>query len=269
MPNSTYLQRLVARVGTPPHDSRAQFAPPEAPPLPIFNPFAEAGAEDEEPVLPMTVEPPAAALRTPPPLPAPGEPGDLPPPAVVERVVHEFLEPPSPAPPSPVEIRPEAGDLPLQQPRFERETELPPQIEPVEREIVERETVQSVVYELLAPPESEMPARPDFPQAPQQPALELETRERVVYEFIEAEGPETRVVPVEPPAGPEAPPVAPVFETPAPQITIGDIVVEIVTRHETQGRAAPQPPPPAPRRIEAPAPRAGVPSKRGYGLGQM
>lgn len=265
MTNTSYLQRIVARMGTPAAGVGPLFTPPEAPVPAIFDPFAAAEPIDAEIAPP--VEPQAAVLPQPQPSPEIVERSELLPRGeTVERVIHEFQESSSGQTIVPLEVPPPTMDLPLPQPA--------PVLEP-ERlgappiETTERETVQQIRYEFVEAAEGALPnlERPIDP-APQ-PVLEPEIEERIRYEFIEPPGEAPPVSMVEPPIEAEASAAAPVFESPAPQITIGDIVVEIVTRPEAPGRASP-PPPRAAQPAEPPASlRAGVRSKRGYGIGQM
>lgn len=267
MTSSSYLQRIVARMGTPAVGVGPLFTPPNTPAPAIFDPFAEVEPLDAEIAPPS--EPRAAALPQPQPGPALVERSELLPPGeVVERVIHEAPELALSESIRPTEAQPPSAELPLPQPAPipEPEQSAPPPIE-----VTAWETLTQIVQQFVAPPETEpQPAfeRPSDPQP--QPVLEPEIAQRIRYEFVEPPRQAAPVSPVEPPIEAEAPATAPVFESPAPQITIGDIVVEIVSRPETQGRPSVPPPPRAATPVEPPAPlRAGVRSKRGYGIGQM
>lgn len=263
---SSYLQRIVARMGTPAAGVGPLFTPPNVPAPAIFDPFADAEPLDEQITPPP--EPRAAAEPQPQPSPTIVERSALLPPGeVVERVIHEAQESIPVTPLEPHAAQPPDVSLPHPQPAPIPE---PEQIAPPPSEVTAWETLTQIVQQFVAPAESEESPnfeRPIEPVPP--PALEPEIAERIRYEFIEPPRQTAPISPVEPPLEAEAPAAAPVFESPAPQITIGDIVVEIVTRPETQARTN-APPPRAAQPVEPPAPqRAGVRSKRGYGIGQM
>jgi hypothetical protein len=289
MTNRSYLQRLIARMGTP-------FGPPDAPAPPIYDPFAEVEALGEATVAPPSLAAQGVAVPPPQPILDFEHESERPPPVELgARVIHEFLAPPPVETIRPLDVPQQTADIPPEQPVpvFETQHEPPPaqpaqvsetQHEPpaqpapgfmMEREpqglieSVERETVRQVVYESIEPPEGGPPGIGRIAVASLQPMPGQETIERVMYELSGPPEIETSLTPLEPPVEPAAPPVTPIVEPHAPQITIGDIVVEIVARSDTPGRAS-SPPPRVARAAEAPAPRrAGVRSKRRYGLGQV
>lgn len=266
MTSSSYLQRIVARMGTPAAGIGPLFTPPDAPAPAVFDPFADAEPLDAEIAPPL--EPRAAAPPQPLPHPTIMERSELQPPGeVVERVIHEVTEPSLVVPVEPLQAQPPAVNPPLPQPAPSPESE---QIAPP-IEVTAWETLTQIVRQFVAPAQDEEPPAFERPIAPVlQPVLEPEIAERIRYEFVEPPRQTAPISPVEPPLEVESPAVAPVFDPPAPQITIGDIVVEIVTRPEAQGRTSAPPPPRATAPVEPPAPlRAGVRSKRGYGIGQM
>ncbi|KXK49562.1 MAG: hypothetical protein UZ13_03025 [Chloroflexi bacterium OLB13] len=81
-----------------------------------------------------------------------------------------------------------------------------------------------------------------------------------------AASPAAPIVMIEPPRADDMPEPVPPAAAPETKISIGEIVVEVVQK------AAPPPARPRPARaprLASPAPRPGVRSKRGYGLGQM
>lgn len=263
---TSYLQRIVARMGTPTAGVGPLFTPPEAPAPAIFDPFAEAEPLDE-PIAPSPVATPVVDS----PMLLPTERVErselLPPANVVERVIHEFEGAAPSVPLLPPEAPPPATDLSLSPPAPVLEP--PPAAPPLET--TAWQTVEQIMQQLIAPAADAAPPsldRPNDALPPLLPAPEIE--ERISYELIEPPRQELPVSTVQPPIEVEAPAVAPIFDSPAPQITIGDIVVEIVTRPEVPGRATPPTPPRAVQPAEPPAPlRAGVRSKRGYGMGQM
>lgn len=265
MTSSSYLQRIVARLGTPAAGVGPLFTPPDAPAPVTFDPFAEAEPLDAEIAPP---EPRAVVLREPQTSPTIVERSALLPPGeVVERVIHEAQDAIPVTPIEPHAAQPPNVSLSLPAPAPIRE---PEQIAPPPSEVTAWETLTQIVQQFVAPAQDEVPPNFERPiERMPQPVLEPEIAERIRYEFVE---PPRQTAPsslVEPPIEAEAPTAAPVFEPPAPQITIGDIVVEIVSRPETQARTN-APPPRAAAPVEPPAPsRAGVRSKRGYGIGQM
>ncbi|HEY0737036.1 MAG TPA: hypothetical protein VGD69_19125 [Herpetosiphonaceae bacterium] len=267
MTSSSYLQRIVARMGTPAAGVGPVFTPPDAPAPAIFDPFADAEPLDAE-IAPPLSELRAAALP-PPPSPTIVERSELLPPGeVVERVIHEAqASVPGVSILPPADQLP-ASDLPLPQPA---PISAPEQIASPPSEVTAWETLTEIVQQFVALAQDQERPPLELPSDPApQPALEPEDEERIRYEFVEPPRQTSPISPVEPPLDAEAPAAAPVFESPAPQITIGDIVVEIVTRSETPGRTNVAVPPRAAPPSEPPAPpRAGVRSKRGYGIGQM
>jgi hypothetical protein len=273
MTNSTYLQRLVARMGAQSVDVAPPFSPPEAavPPTPLaFDPFADAEIVDEAITPPSTVEPPVTDQVFPPSSLDFGEDSEQPPTTVepVERVIHEVLEPP-PIEAAARQIEPPAIHLPAPDAvlDFEQRQDLPLAVETVQPPLV-----QQMSFAAFEPPEPEsiLSPAPELPKGQVTP--DIQTVEWLLHEFDEfTEPPETTApaVPMEPPVEPEAPIIAPGLDTPAPQITIGDIVVEIVTRPDRPEWMGSTPPTRVSRPPEGSAPRAGVRSKRGFGLGQM
>ncbi|MBV9791430.1 MAG: hypothetical protein JOZ51_24755 [Chloroflexi bacterium] len=262
---TSYLQRIVARMGTPTAGVGLLFTPPEAQAPAIFDPFAEAEPLDEPiaslPFAPQTTDPPAL-----PPAERVERSELLPPGSVVERVIHEF-EGVAPSAPLLPPAAPPATDLPLAPPAPVLEP--PPDAPPIET--TAWQTVEQIMQQFITPAADAAPPsleRPNDALPPLLPAPEIE--ERISYEFVESPRQEPPVSTVQPPIEAEAPAVGPIFESPAPQITIGDIVVEIVPRPEAAGRTPPPAPPRAVQPAEPPAPlRAGVRSKRGYGMGQI
>jgi hypothetical protein len=275
MTNSTYLQRLIARMGMPSLDAAPPFtsplAPPEAPTPPVYDPFAEVemsdAVSDAVSVPPGTVEPQATDMPHRQLFPSFRERGGPLPPPERETVIETISPPPERIEVEPlpeVEALERGAAIPFPQPLpelEERSAPLPLQAETAERVVYETIELQvaDVDHPQLLP---ELEAGDKLPPP-------VETARQVIYESIELPGVETPPSPMQPPIEPDAPTPAPILATPVSQITIGDIVVEIVTQAAMPGRVPSMPASRAARPLEAPAPRVGVRSKRGFGLGQV
>lgn len=273
MAESTYLQRLIARMGMPSVGAVATNAPslalPHAPAPPVYDPFAEAEAFAEGQT------PPAIDARM------PAEPSFHPPPTSV-------IQEEAPTPLLEKETVREVFYLPPErmdvEPRSEMEEStrsmalLPPQPTDDLGELVpslsqEPETVERVVYTTIeasfpeSPPTHTVFDREEVGDLPL--PSEPEMVERVIHEILTQPQAEILEITMEPPPTLDTPDATPILETPAPQITIGEIVVEVVTQAEKSTRAPSLPQPRGVRPPEAQAPRPGVRSKRGFGLGQI
>lgn len=260
-----YFERLVSRLA----DAHA-VQPVQSPsPAPVIDPFAEAEAIDDAPLTeapavrpPLPVEPPPTPLAvTPEPAqrdipPAPGQTGTL--------------EPP-PAPPPITEIV-TIERIPADHPAALEPAEPAPSPEPPAPVIETRERlVERVETRVAASPSA--PLEPSSNPLPMPPA-EPDERELAIGELqppmpepqAHAASPAAPVVMIEPPRADDMPEPVPPAAAPETKISIGEIVVEVVQK------AAPPPARPRPARaprLASPAPRPGVRSKRGYGLGQM
>lgn len=260
-----YFERLVSRLA----DAHAVQPVQSPPPAPVIDPFAEVEAIDDAPLTeapavrpPLPVEPPPTPLAvTPEPAqrdipPAPGQTGTL--------------EPP-PAPPPITEIV-TIERIPADHPAALEPAEPAPSPEPPAPVIETRERlVERVETRVAASPSA--PLEPSSNPLPMPPA-EPDERELAIGELqppmpepqAHAASPAAPVVMIEPPRADDMPEPVPPAAAPETKISIGEIVVEVVQK------AAPPPARPRPARAPrraSPAPRPGVRSKRGYGLGQM
>lgn len=281
--STSYMGRLIARRGAP---HAHLLGPPEAPaPLPfdLLSEEEDAGELNPPPanvVRPAESGAPAAPVqerkkskdrkeskepkeRSASATPQAGETT-----TIIERIEYtDGIRPAGPrAAAAPVE--PEAGEAPVPRlqpgllPVAKQWSEAPP---------AEGETVARAVHRGDEPGEEDAPPprSPDvWMESPVVPARR-EIHERVFEKYSEPPGPKSQPAPLEPAAEPDAPAFTPVPENGAPRISIGEIVVEVMTKPEKPQRA---PAAVAARSVRAPSPvvpRAGVRSKRGFGLGQM
>lgn len=274
MKHGTYLQRLITRMGMPAARAASpvtsHLMPPDAPIAPVYDPFSEPEEIDEVlPSPPVTVEPREAKIPPPPVSQAEEKSMSVPRELGRETIVERMT-----APPEPQELKP----LPEEVSKISPERAAPLSVHPFESEeeiilpsLRGNETVERLVREIVEPLGVNEPLSQPLPGFEQtiKPPPPIIPPESVSYTFIEPPGGETPSTPLEPPVPPDAPMLPPVAPAAPPQITIGDIVVEIVNAPEVPTRAPLMSASRALRPAVSPAPRAGVRSKRGFGLGQM
>ncbi len=261
---SSYLQRIVGRMGTLPLPAAPALPLPDALLMPLFDPFVEAEPPDDLPA-PAPVAPASVAVPPPPP-PAYDAQTVIPPAEPSSRTIMEVRTSPS----LEVHVHDDPVAPPPEHPVHPAEVASTPDAPPTvvwRTETFEHETQEQISYVVPEPQERDpdvvertvFVSAPPLPPSYQQPPLDFEAM------TVDAE-PRTNAL--QPPDEPD-PPVAPPLDAGPAQITIGDIVVEVVARPEPPRQmAAPQ----QARRVQpsaVPATRTGVRSKRGFGIDQM
>jgi hypothetical protein len=247
--------------------------PSAVPPSPVYDPFAEAEASDAfsdamsdaVSIPPVAVDPLATETPQRQSLPTRTEQSEPLPPSARQTVSATI----SPAPER-IEVEP---PLAVEEPDHGVPSPFPQPLDTVEEQSAPSpaaDMVERVVHETLVLPVADLPQLAPLPtfQEEHAPPPPLETMPQVISQFIEPPEVEAPPSPMEPRVEPVAPTVTPLLATPAPQITIGDIVVEIVSPSERPGGLPPLPTSRAARPLAPPVPRLGVRSKRGFGLGQ-
>jgi hypothetical protein len=286
----SYLQRVVARLdpihnapatieGSQP-ESTAEAGVPNVPlPGDIFDPLAdvdeEAFAAPAAPVQPSAAPPPLSQREpsrdddgfqtdaAPAPVITPGVESPPPPistPEVDPKTITNVEIPPTNW--TPELSVPPAQAFDAAAPDMQPEPIPIPKTEPLERSFPElslADVPESWTATADVPPAPPLPdVRAGVDETPAQ-TIDLATLMRALYPPQEPPAPDDWEVPAAP---------APVGLTDSPpQVTIGEIHVEVVTDPERRQR--PVTALPAPRSPSPPAPRPGVRSKRGYGIGQM